>query len=46
MYNCDVDIHALYAFMIKTIGWSSENSNWVKSRIETGLEILEVKKSF
>jgi hypothetical protein len=45
-YHGKVDIEALNAYMMKIIGWSEKNARWVCERIETGMEILKVRRKF
>lgn len=45
-YRSQINIQALYAYMIEVLDWKEEDAKWVRDRIITGTEILKRRRKF
>ncbi len=45
-FRSKINISELERYLIENLAWSTENAYWVRQRIETGLEILNLNKKF
>lgn len=45
-FGSKINISELERYLIHDLAWSTENAHWVRQRIETGLEILNISKNF
>jgi hypothetical protein len=45
-FGSKINISELERYLVHDLTWSIENDHWVRQRIETGLEILNISKNF